>query len=683
MNRALCLVVSLFVVLSGFSVIALGQGGTGELTGRVTDPSGAVVPNVSVTLTNSATGEKRTTVTNSAGTYNFPAVPVVGAYTVRIAAKGFKAAEVANIIVSVGTITTHDVALDVGAETELLTVEAGAQTVQTEDASLSQLVDQRVWQSMPLETRSQNELINLVAGAEPEAFNMTGRGASVNGTRSGTGNYLVEGADNNEQGQGGVALEGPGGANTTISPDAIQEYRVITHDFPAEYGKAGGFVTDTVLKSGTNNWHGSAFEYNRTQAYTANDWFSNNASPAIRDHLVRNQYGGSLGGAIVKDKLFFYGTGELHNLRSSTPITATGTTQQFLDFVNNGGFENFMENDPNGVCVVNLGAACPGALNLSSTVGPIFQKVRQMEPEAFPVAQATVTCNPAAGVAGNDPNCVGQGAYTGSPIIGFPQIVYPVQVYGTVTKPDDVSTDQSRFSFKVDNNLNDRNQLHFEYLFDDVQSTDSNGGASSTIGVADKIPSRAQQASISWDRYISNTILNQARFGYLRRVANFTAPDSVGVPSIFTLVDPVGTSLGASAAIPQFFTENQFQYKDDISITHNNHNFKAGFEYRRTRNGSSFFDDRYGTAAPWSIEDLLTDMTFTDQLDQLFFGGPTLGSCALCGASINDSGTLPEYLRGYRANEYGAYGQDDWRVTKSLTLNLGVRWDYFGPPHNF
>jgi len=129
-----------------------------------------------------------------------------------------------------------------------------------------------------------------------------------------------------------VALEGPGGANTTISPDAIQEYRVITNDFPAEYGKAGGFVTDTVLKGGTNQWHGSAFEYNRTQAYTANDWFSNNASPQIRDHLVRNQFGGSLGGPIKKDKTFFYGTGELHRLRTSTPVTATQAAEKCRTF---------------------------------------------------------------------------------------------------------------------------------------------------------------------------------------------------------------------------------------------------------------------------------------------------------------------------------------------------------------
>src|SRR6266536_164084 len=464
MNRivSFSLVAAIFALLC--VVPAFGQGGSGELTGLVTDPTGAVVSGATVTLTNTATGEKRTSVTTGAGIYRFVALPVVGSYTLNADAQGFKKLELANVVISVGTVTSHDVQLQVGTGSETVSVEAGAHQVQTEDSSVSQLIDHRSWESMPIQSRSQNELINMVAGAEPEMFNNTGRGASVNGTRSGTGNYLVEGADNNEQGQGGVALFGPGGANTTISPDAIEEYRVITHDFSAEYGKAGGFVTYTVLKSGTNKWHGSAFEYNRNQNITANDWFSSNAG--IRDHLVRNQFGGSLGGPVRKDKTFFYAAGEVQRLRQSSPTTATGTTQEFLDFVNNGSFENFAENDPNGVCALALGAPCPGALNLSNTLGPIFQQLRTLEPNAFPVAQATVACDPTAGVNGNDPNCVGEGIYSGG-------IVYPVQVYGSVTQLTKFITDQGRFSVKFDHRLTDKDQLNFSYLFDDVQGQDS------------------------------------------------------------------------------------------------------------------------------------------------------------------------------------------------------------------
>src|SRR6266496_3440404 len=363
MNRivSFSLVAAIFALLC--VVPAFGQGGTGELTGLVADSTGAVVSNANVTLTNDATGEKRTTVTTGAGIYRFSALPIVGTYTLELAPKGFKAVKIASIALSVGTIVSKDVRLEVGAATELVTVESGGETVQTAESALSTLVDRNIWQNMPLQIRNQNSFIELVAGAVPQDGSGQNRGAVVNGTRGGTGSYLVEGMDNNEQGQacrGQISFYEKGGAATSISPDAIQEYRVITNSYSAEYGKGGGFITDTVLKGGTNQWHGSAFEYNRIQKLTANDWFSNNATPRIQDHLVRNQFGGSLGAPIIKDKTFFYGAGELHRVRQAQPITATATTQQFLNFVQSGGLETWAESDPNGVCVQFTGAACPG-----------------------------------------------------------------------------------------------------------------------------------------------------------------------------------------------------------------------------------------------------------------------------------------------------------------------------------
>ena len=233
--------------------------GTGEITGLVTDPQGAVVSDAQVTLTNSATGDKRTTTTSAAGIYRFPQLPIVGTYTVEVSPKGFKAVKVSGIIPSVGTTVSQDVKLELGATTEQVTVEAGAEVVQTTESSLSQLVDRNIWQNAPLQVRNQNSFIELVAGAVPQDGTNNNRGASVNGTREGAGSYLVEGTDNNEQGQAGrgqISNYDKGGAATSISPDAIQEYRVITNSYSAEYGKGGGFITDTVLKGGTNQWHG-------------------------------------------------------------------------------------------------------------------------------------------------------------------------------------------------------------------------------------------------------------------------------------------------------------------------------------------------------------------------------------------------------------------------------------------
>jgi len=380
--------------LLAFMVLALGvgafaQGGAGELSGLVTDTTGAVVSGVEVKLTNTATGEVRTTVTTASGIYAFPALPIVGTYTLEIASKGFKSTKVQNIIVSVGTTTSRDIKLEVGAATEQVTVEAGQQIVETEDSALSQLIDRRVWQNMPIEARNSNDFINLVAGAVPEQqAGGTFRGAAVNGVRTGGGNYMVEGVDNNEQGQGGVALCGTscggGGSNTSISPDAIEEYRVITHDFSAEYGKVGGFVTDTVLKSGTNKWHGSLFEYNRIQALTAEDWFSN--AGGVKDHLVRNQFGGSVGGPIIKDKTFFYASFEEHRLRVSTPSVGSSITQQFYDFVNSGQLATYV----NSIAPCNgIAGGCP---LLPTTVGPIFQAQLQKFPQAVPIVNSTVDC---------------------------------------------------------------------------------------------------------------------------------------------------------------------------------------------------------------------------------------------------------------------------------------------------
>jgi Carboxypeptidase regulatory-like domain len=646
------------------------QGGTGELDGLVTDSTGAVVADAPVVLTNIATGDKRTATTTTAGTYRFVALPVVGSYTLEVTAKGFKGYKISNIIVSVGTVTNHDVKLEVGTTSEEVTVEAGAQLVQTTESSLSGLVDRHVWQDMPLETRSQNEFIELLAGAEPSSVANLGtdRGAAVNGARSGTGNFLVDGFDNNDQGLGGGgSAVGPGGANTTISPDAIQEYRVIEHIPPAEYGKAGGFVTDTVLKGGTNQWHGSLFEYNRIQALAANSWFSD--ATGEQDHLVRNQFGGSFGGPIVKDKTFFFFTVEDHHLRTSSPITGNTMTTDFVNFVDSGAFETFQESDPNGFCVQYTGSACPGAFASSSTLGPIFSAMQN--------GQKMPLCDPSAANCSSLTN-LGQGLWT----TGFD---YPVPVYGTVTVPQPQTINQLRYTAKVDQKLSSKDQLSGTYIYDNADSNTAYAGGDNTLGPALPNHTRAQNAGVTWSHTFSPTVLNQARMSFTRHTGNFPGdPTVAGFPSVVTAFDEPTFAYGNSSSLPQFFTENEFVYKDDLSVTHGKHNFKFGGEYRRTRNGSSFDANKNGLFLPYDVEDLVTDLHFGDSTDNILFGGPAYGSIYYAEASIDpQTNQLPVYYRGFRANEFAGYGQDDWRVNSRLTLNLGLRWEYFGPPHNF
>jgi hypothetical protein len=677
--------------LLAFMVLALSVGafaqGAGELTGQVTDSTGALVSGVEVKLIQNATGEVRTTVTTPAGTYNFPALPIVGTYTLEVAAKGFKSVKVQNVVISVGVATTRDLKLEVGAATEQVTVEAGAQMVQTEDSSLSQNVDQKVWQDMPLEDRSSNAFIGLLAGAEPAANAMLGtdRGAAVNGTRSGSGNFMVEGFDNNDQGLGGGgSLVGPGGSNTTISPDAIEEYRVIAGTPSAEYGKAGGFVTDTVLKGGTNQWHGSLFEYNRIQALAANSWFSN--AVGQQDQLVRNQFGGSVGGPIIKDKTFFFFTAEAHRLRTATPLGPVNTyTPDFVNFVQSGQFETFMESNPAGFCEVDLGAPCPGVFAAQSTTGPVYQKMYAAEPLPLCVAGAANCTEAQIGTTPGDAN-VGQGAYTFG-------LVYPVPVYGQITVPQSQPLNQMRYSTKVDHKLSSKDQLSATYLYDNADFNIAYNGGANLLGNSEPIHGRAQNAGVTWSHTISPTILNQARMAYVRHTSNFPGdPSTTGMPAVNSGFDSIaccgGVGFGSTPDFPQFFTENEFIYKDDLSVTKGKHNFKGGAEFRRTRNGSSFDSFKYGYLAEDDLEDILTDATFTNTVETYLYGpNPSpnkIGSIAAAETSLNPTtGQLPVYYRGYRANEVAMYVQDDWRVSSRLTVNLGVRWEYFGPPHNF
>ncbi len=667
--------VGVAVLTLAFASLSFGQLGKGVITGTVTDPSGAAIPGATVTLINEATDVQRVATTNEAGLFRFGFADV-GSYTLRVSAKGFANYEIQKLILTVGQTVTNDVQMELAkAAVQTITVEAtGMQLVQTQKSDVSGLVDRNTLAQLPLEIRDPSAFVNLMPGAVPSAignleFNGSTRGAAVNGARGGTGNFIIDGFDNNDQGQGGRSHNTVGtipGAITGISPDAIQEFRVDTNSFGAQYGRQSGFVADAVMKSGTNKVHGSVFEYNRNQAITAQDFFSNRNN--VKDSLVRNQFGGSLGGPIRKDKTFIFGAVEIQRMRQGAPNVVASITPEFVNFVQSGQYADFMETDPNGACMQMLGETCPGAFANSRTLGPIASELLSKYPYPVP------TSNYSNESGGYFP------AFFGVPI------VYPVNIFGDADVRNNTKLNENRFSLKLDHNIGESDRLSGLMAFDDYDTVDSSLGTDGYGSPYFPITalSRAQNWGLTYTHTFSPTILNEFKVSFLRHNGGFPRDIDPNVPSIIPALDPTGVGIGMTSALPQNFTDNQFQYQDHIAISSGKHSFNIGAEYRRTRNGSVFGADEFGLILPYDIENFLTDGWAAADFENETFGGPLLGSNYYNEVAVNPvTGESPEFYRGYRANEFGAYLQDDWKIHPRLTLNIGLRWDYFGVPHNF
>ena len=666
--RKLSKLLSLGVFLC-LAAVAYGQLGKGVITGTVADPSGAVVPGATVTLVNQGTAVQRTDTTNPQGVYRFEFADVA-TYTLKVSAPGFANYEATGIVLTVAQTVTSDVRLEVAKTAQTITVEAGGiQLVNTANAEISGLVDRNTISNLPLEIRDAAAFVNLQPGAVSADFNGSTRGAAVNGQRGGTGNFMIDGTDNNDYGQGGRSKNAPGtlpGGIVSVSPDAVQEFRVVTNNFSAEYGRSSGFVSDTVLKSGTNQVHGSAFEYNRNSSTTANDFFTNKVGGS--DQFIRNQFGGSIGAPIKKDKAFVFGALEFQRLRQTVPQTVTTVDPQFVNFVADGGFANFVNQN---LPLFGLSAPinCSNPKNPGCTLGPIFAQLNSQYPLPPATSGTTnVSSSPNyAPAAGNNPACPGENVAW----------CYPVPETGQATFPSKTTLNEARWSVRFDQHFSDRDSINAHWLYDDFPTTQGGiGGDFFNQSFPSIATGRSQNGGIGWTHIISPTVLNELKFSYLRSSAGFPCT-ACQVPSIGTF-DALSTGFGSSSALPQKFTENTFQYQDNLAITHGKHSFKVGGEYRRARNGSFFDANINGLYQFFDTENLLTDGAIGDLAGLGGFGDSE--------TSINPSSptpALPDPYRGYRENEFGAYIEDDIKATSRVTLNLGLRWDYFGVPHNF
>jgi hypothetical protein len=682
---------------------------TGALTGVITDPSGAVISGATVTLTSLGTGEARTVTTDASGNYKFALLPP-GNYKLSVSASGFKTDEVPSVTVNVTETPELNRTLQVGAQSEQVTVESTVETIQTQNATNGQLVGGKEVTDLPLSSRNYTQVIDLSPGVVVNVSSAAAIGAgtqdiNVNGMGSDQNNYLMDGATITNYGSGGGAQSGNYPGIGIPNPDSIQEFKVQTSQYDASFGQNPGANVNVVTKGGTNNFHGDVWEFNRNNFFNANDFFLKasqhtaglaNTPPTFKE----NQYGGTLGGPIKKDKLFFFGS--YQGTRQINGIGTNGfstgfTTVSLLPFNNSCGNRN---DGCNGQTYRQyLGSAFGGQVDALGFLG--YGTGVAVAPDGSNINQVAINILQAKQAEANGP--YNKGYYIPS---APPGCVAPC----TTSISDPITANEDQFLANFDYILSSKNTISERYFFahdPQVQSFVCLGGCDP--GAPEDATYTTHDGVLKLTTVVTNNFVNEARLSYQREVTNShdgfnlkacdvgmvpmvnngvadscpgrsaTAnPELQLIPAISSLGFP-GSPYGPFIDGGNFFAAdtnyfNTFQYADQISWNHGKHAIRAGVEAQRiqwnwTLPGAGRGDIYFG-----NIADFLTSSS----------GAPNTGTTTVPnGIFLNFTTRLAPDAPNYhalRVNEFDSFVEDDIKVSRKLTLNLGVRWEYDGFP---
>jgi hypothetical protein len=603
----------------------------GTILGTVTDASGAVLPSAKVTVRNSSTGLERTVQTGAEGSYSIPELPI-GTYTVSVSQTGFQTSVTSDVVVNVATERRVDAALKPGEVSQRIEVSGEAlPQVETTSAELGGTLTTHTIENLPVNGRDYTKLIYLnpgVAGSPDQITDSPGALGvfSMNGSRGRSNNFLLDGTDMNDGyrndpaiNQGGVF----GVPATILSIDAVAELRVLSN-YEAEYGRNSGAVINIVTTSGTNEYHGSALEYFRSNTLNARNYFNSGPKSLFRN----NQFGGSFGGPIVKDKTFFF-------------VNYEGQREK-------GGQTNLS-------CVPEPAQIALAKANIEArgeTVSQTILSLLARNPWPAPNRRA-----PSGESGCNNPNVANNTNFS--------------------NRVDSLIT-------KIDHSFNPSNLITGRYYFGDSDQSFpvAIGSAGDLPGFNTVSPTRVQLVSISYVKVVNANQVNEARLGWNRFVEGFVPEDqkfdpasiglNTGVVGSFDFGLPlinVGTftAIGASKSVPRQRVDSNWHFIDNYSWKMARHDVKFGYEFRRTTITNTQDNNFRGKLTFNSITDPANTAITLPPLEAFLEGIPSGGGQA--------QGFTTRHAF---ENNHGFYVQDKFRMTPRVTFNIGLRWDYFG-----
>jgi hypothetical protein len=629
----LCKFLSLVFALA-LCLPAMGQSTTGTITGRVIDPQGAVVPGAAVTVTSTTTNVAHAVTTNQDGLYTVPLL-LPGDYTVSVVTPSFRKEIRNNITLQIGQTLALDFSLSVGATTETVTVNTSAPLVQTQSAAVGSVIDQQKVLEIPLNGRQYYSLSELVPGAMPPVYNSTMSyrgGINLAGQSETSEYYTLDGIYNMDT----INIWGP---SVVPSVEDIQEFKIYTGaDFEAEYGHAGGGQIVVTSKSGGNAYHGDVYEFLRNQIFDAKNFFQNNGTKLS---YKRNDFGGTFGGHIIPNKMFFFFSGEillLHNQYTALSTIPT-TTQIGGNFVGDTPLNTPTGYDPGVVAgnIINTAAMTPAQL------------------QAYTIGAALLAYYPADTTPG------------GSNYL--------------FNAPNQEKSET--YQLRLDNTLNEKNTTYATlnwYNFPEITPGNVTCSLSSIPGFDCRTGLTDQLYGGGWTHIFTPNVINNFVAGFDRSVVprisvndadpfdeTYNIPAFEGPPNPYDEGIPFisisgYSTYGAPTNLPQFRYDKDYDYRDNVLWNAGNHSFNFGFEYTRVLTAALQIVIGRG--------EFIYNGTYTgNPVADALLGLPTEAE------RNNQAGPFTHLKLSY----FAGYAEDSWRITPNLTLNYGLRWETTTP----